>query len=241
MCMGGAWRDAACTWRAWAWPAAAQLQVWSRALQAGLVYAPLCACPGPRAASGVVVASHGGVVQWLCAATGSTGWRAQTHQRISAAPTWLQQPAALDCSAGGLAREGGAAAAGAVGWQCAVQLVVVVSTSGTVIAILVQPAVAARAVQPLLEPPPPQEQQQCLPPSPAHENDAAGDERARGCSATVAGCAALPGEVFSSPVLSRAGQRGRVQLLLGCRDDHLYCVDVLLVGAGAAPAAGGTH
>jgi hypothetical protein len=44
-------------------------------------------------------------------------------------------------------------------------------------------------------------------------------------TAHVLGCAALPSEVFSSPVMVQ-GAGNAVRLLAGCRDDHLYQVIV---------------
>jgi hypothetical protein len=37
-------------------------------------------------------------------------------------------------------------------------------------------------------------------------------------------CAALPGEVFSSPAATMQG--GAALCVLGCRDDHLYCFSI---------------
>ncbi len=56
------------------------------------------------------------------------------------------------------------------------------------------------------------------------------NERDGGCCngdaavcACVVGCAAIAGEVFSSPVLQQHNSRS-LRAFMGCRDDCLYCV-----------------
>ena len=54
----------------------------------------------------------------------------------------------------------------------------------------------------------------------------------RGCAPRVGGCL-LPGDVFSSPVAwGDPRDPSRARLVLGCRDDHIYGVEI---SAAAGP------
>lgn len=58
-------------------------------------------------------------------------------------------------------------------------------------------------------------------------DDGGGDNEGGDTGACVVGYFALPSEVFSSPVMYLGRKEdGCVCLFVGCRDDHLYQLDV---------------